>query len=140
MEVSACCVIEGFALSLVCTVSNPDEAVESLLLSCQHCRRLLAALEATVLQRFSSGRSDRAVSVSYHTIHPFCGLHSVFLITLTGWKGLASIFFCYCSLILNNWKYEVILQCRIFRLYGTCTMKTAFILFYKNNLVLQRLL
>lgn len=93
MEVTACCVLEGFALSLVCTVSNPDEVVESLLLACQHCRTLLAALEATVLQRFSSGRSDLVMSVSYHTIHPSRRLHPIFLITLTGWKGLASIFF-----------------------------------------------
>lgn len=71
MKVSDCCVKESFAVGLVCTVSNPDEVVESLLLACQHCRMFLALLEAAVLQRFSSGRSDLVMSVSYHTIHPF---------------------------------------------------------------------
>lgn len=70
MRVGACCIIESFAVSSVCTVSNPDEAVELRLLVCQHCRMLLAELEATVLQRVSSGRSDLVLSVSCHTIHP----------------------------------------------------------------------
>lgn len=76
MKVNACCVIESFTVSLVSTVSNPDEAVDSLLLACQQCRMLLAVLEASVLQWFPSGRSDLIMSVSYHTIHPFCRLHS----------------------------------------------------------------
>lgn len=132
MKVSACCVIESFAVSLVCTVSNPDEVVESLLLACQHCRMLLAVLEAAVLQWFSSGRSDLITPVSYHSMHSFCRLHSIFLTNWQDERDLHPSFSFYCSLILNNWKYEMILQCRM--------LLWKWFSFYKKNVMLQRML
>lgn len=126
MKVSARCVVGSFAVSLVCTVSNPDEVVESLLLACQHCRMLPPVLEATVLQRFSSGRSDLVTSVSYYTIHPFSRCHSTLSNHTDRMEGtFTPFFFYYCSLLLNNWKYEVILPCRIFCLQGNITVKMA---------------